>query len=419
MLKLLVIADDFTGALDTGVQFANLGVKTLVTADLVIDYELLEDDLEVLVIDTESRYLSFTDSYNIISSLIEQSKKVQVPFIYKKVDSALRGNISSEIKAVLDHFPEKTISFIPAFPEINRIVRDGNLYINGQLVAESVFGQDPYEPVAESNIPQRLLDEANVDTQLIRDDQIEEARAGLLLFDSETDEQLLQIMTALKKHNISDITIGCAGFAKVLADTIFSNRAAHKAAIHEPLVVICGSVNPITRQQIEYAETKKCKRYSLSPRQLLETDYWGSRDGQESLESYLVDMLENELIIFETLSDYTMNNLESYGESNHVPSSEFRFRIAQSLGNLSKQLLNRNINRTLLFTGGDTLFQSMQVLKINEVTPLCEISQGVVLSEMMWKDKPIQVITKSGGFGPKELFDDLNKQIIEQEEQTC
>lgn len=38
---------------------------------------------------------------------------------------------------------------------------------------------------------------------------------------------------------------------------------------------------------------------------------------------------------------------------------------------------------------------------------------------MMWKDKPIQVITKSGGFGPKELFDDLNKQIIEQEEQTC
>ncbi|MNW31007.1 hypothetical protein D3C74_79110 [compost metagenome] len=419
MLKLLVIADDFTGALDTGVQFANLGVKTLVTADLAIDYELLEEDLEVLVMDTESRYLSFTDSYNIISKIIEQSKKVQVPFIYKKVDSALRGNISSEIKAVLDHFPDKRIPFIPAFPEINRIVRNGNLYIDGQLVAESVFGQDPYEPVTESNIPTRLQAEANVDTQLIRDDQIDKVRAGLLLFDSETEENLLQIKTVLEENHILEITIGCAGFAKVLADVIFSNRITQKVVIHGPLVVICGSVNPITRQQIEYAETKKCKRYSLSPRQLLETDYWGSKEGQERLESYLADMFDNELVIFETLSDQTMNTLTSYGKSNNISPSEFRFRIAQSLGNLSRQLLIRNIKRTLLFTGGDTLFQSMQVLKITQITPLYEISQGVVLSEMIWKDKPIQVITKSGGFGNKELFVDLNKKITEQEEQTC
>ncbi|MDF9845380.1 MULTISPECIES: four-carbon acid sugar kinase family protein [unclassified Paenibacillus] len=419
MLKLLVIADDFTGALDTGVQFANLGVKTLVTAELVIDYGLLEEDLEVLVVDTESRYLSFADSYNVVSQIIEQSKQLQVPFIYKKVDSALRGNVSSEIKAVLDHFPDKKIPFIPAFPEINRIVSNGNLYIDGQLVSESVFGQDPYEPVTESNIPKRLQDEANLAAQLIRDGQIGQAGAGLLLFDSETDENLVQIMTILKEHHLSDITIGCAGFAKVLADDIFPNRVTQKAVINAPLMVICGSVNPITRQQIEYAELKKCKRYSLSPRQLLEPGYWESPEGQECLEVYLEAVFESELIIFETLSDHTMNSLSDYGALRNILPSEFRFRIAQSLGSLSRQLLNRKVNRTLLFTGGDTLFQSMQVLKISRIKPLYEISQGVVLSEMIWKDQPIQVITKSGGFGNKELFTELNQNIIEQEEQKC
>ena len=34
MVKLLIIADDFTGALDTGVQFAARGAKTRVVVDV-------------------------------------------------------------------------------------------------------------------------------------------------------------------------------------------------------------------------------------------------------------------------------------------------------------------------------------------------------------------------------------------------
>ena len=51
-MKLLVIADDFTGALDTGVQFAEQGITThiLYQPDLTAD-QLREADGEVLVID--------------------------------------------------------------------------------------------------------------------------------------------------------------------------------------------------------------------------------------------------------------------------------------------------------------------------------------------------------------------------------
>lgn len=34
MIKLVIIADDLTGALDTGVQFSKKNISTIVTADL-------------------------------------------------------------------------------------------------------------------------------------------------------------------------------------------------------------------------------------------------------------------------------------------------------------------------------------------------------------------------------------------------
>ena len=46
MVKLLIIADDFTGALDTGVQFAARGAATRVVTDLA--YDFAGADAEVL-----------------------------------------------------------------------------------------------------------------------------------------------------------------------------------------------------------------------------------------------------------------------------------------------------------------------------------------------------------------------------------
>ena len=52
MIKLLMIADDFSGALDAGVQFAARGAATRVVTDL--DCDFLETDAEVLVMVAET-----------------------------------------------------------------------------------------------------------------------------------------------------------------------------------------------------------------------------------------------------------------------------------------------------------------------------------------------------------------------------
>ncbi|MBO1305698.1 four-carbon acid sugar kinase family protein [Enterococcus sp. 669A] len=409
MLKLLVIADDFTGALDTGVQFSNQGIKTLVSTDTNLDYRDVDEDVEVLVMNTESRYLSFEMAYQQIKAIIVSAQKVKIPHIYKKVDSALRGNISAEIKAVQDVSQQTVIPFLPAYPEMNRVLIDGNLYIDQVLVTESVFADDPYEPVTESNVLRRLKQEAQIEAQLIQGNTIPSDAHGLLVFDAETDDTLIQQLEALEQANLLGMSIGCAGFAKVLAKQLFPNERPISYSLKDPLVVICGSVNPITKKQIEHAENKQFPRISLTPQQLLRTGYWESSDGQKDLNRYLTLMEKHPLLIFETLNEETTKGITAYSKENNLPSTEYRFRIGQSLGILTQALWSKHSENTFLFTGGDTLFQSMKVLGVNTIEPIAEISPGVVLSTIEWKQKKRQVITKSGGFGNEELFEEISQ----------
>lgn len=53
---------------------------------------------------------------------------------------------------MLDASEESFLAFLPAFPEMHRIVKNGVSYIDGMPITESVFGQDPFEPVTCSRV---------------------------------------------------------------------------------------------------------------------------------------------------------------------------------------------------------------------------------------------------------------------------
>lgn len=99
MLLLLILADDFTGALDTGVQFAACGIPTRVVVGEQVDFAA--NDAAVLVVDTETRHLPAAEAYAVIAKLTREAMSAGVFSIYKKTDSALRGNIGAELSALL------------------------------------------------------------------------------------------------------------------------------------------------------------------------------------------------------------------------------------------------------------------------------------------------------------------------------
>jgi uncharacterized protein YgbK (DUF1537 family) len=83
MVTLLIIADDFTGALDTGVQFAAKGANTKVVTDASYDLAQLDPSVQVLVIDAETRHLPPQKAYGIVYDIAKRAVDLNIPYLYK------------------------------------------------------------------------------------------------------------------------------------------------------------------------------------------------------------------------------------------------------------------------------------------------------------------------------------------------
>ena len=410
MVKLLVIADDFTGALDTGVQFAASGAETRVVTNIEYDFSRTGREVQVLVLVAETRHVKWEEAYRMVYGIAKRACESGIPYLYKKTDSALRGNIGSELKAVLDAAGKRSLHFLPAFPRMNRVTRNGIHYIDGSPVHESVFGKDPFEPVTCSYIPDMMRGEVPVTVVESMDGW--ERQNGVMVYDASTDEELMSIGSFLKEKGELGLTAGCAGFAAVLPQLLgLSGKRRERISLDKKFLVACGSVNPITVRQLDYAEGAGMKRIRLTPEQKLEKDYLESEEGNRALEEWTKTALEEECCIFDTNDLPGCRAACEYAGSHGLSLDELRVRIADTLGRVVEHLVRAGVKSTMLLTGGDTLMGFMRHIGCDEIVPVCEMAPGTVLSQVDIDGRTYSIISKSGGFGEEKLIAELAEKI--------
>lgn len=423
MIELLVIADDFTGALDTGVQFKAKNTLIRIRGDA--QKNLLETsgrEIQVLIIDAETRHMKPQDAYDTVFQIVSDAVEAGVPCIYKKTDSALRGNIGSELTAMLEASGQERLHFIPAFPRMGRKTVNGIHYIDGLPVAESVFGEDLFEPVPCSSVQDIIAIQSDVKTSLMGTAVPEQLPKGVLVYDAKTDEELLQIAVKLKEKNHLHLLVGCAGFAMVLPDLL--GLVQDKSSIPRfcgRLLTVSGSINPITLHQLDSAERKGAGRIRLSPRQRLDPDWLDSAEGKEALSGWLVQIQSSSSFIIECTGSEEEEEAVWCAEKLHLELEEIRRRISSVMGRILERLLHMGLESTLLVTGGDTLMAFMRQIRQDEMIPICELFPGVVLSQIRYWGKTYNLISKSGGFGKETLLTDLEQMINHhsEEELVC
>ena len=414
-MVLLIIADDFTGALDTGVQFAARVIKTRVVVGA--DAALTHQNADVLVVDTETRHLPAAQAYAAVEGLVQRAKYAGFAYLYKKTDSALRGNVGAELAALLSASSSRQLAFLPAFPQMNRVTKNGEQYIDGVPVTESPFGVDPFEPVRHATVIDLLAEQTDLPAAsfpaLAADGSVP-AEDGILVFDAATVDELRSTGRALLNNGGLRVLAGCAGFGAVLPELLGLGGADVTCPALDPrLLVICGSVNAITLAQLDKAEQAGFTRLRLTPHQKLMPDYWRSADGRMTLDH-----------IEETLAAHPYNIIETNDEGGNEPTAAaadalgltreaMRVRIASGVGQLVGALFASPAVGTLLLTGGDTLLQCMNSVGVHELEPICEMERGVVLARFGCGGTTRYVITKSGGFGQADLLTALAKRIAD------
>ncbi|PTX17321.1 putative sugar-binding protein [Halanaerobium congolense] len=120
-----VIADDLTGATDTGVQFAikNYTSSVIICQKNIRNQKLANIKADVLVIDTETRDVDHRTSKKRINDILDNLDIKRDDIIYKKIDSTLRGNIGLEIDLIMEKLNIDLCIFSPSFPKSKRITK--------------------------------------------------------------------------------------------------------------------------------------------------------------------------------------------------------------------------------------------------------------------------------------------------------
>ena len=413
----MVIADDFTGALDTGIQFRGSG--TVLRFGRTGSYfDGLAEDTDVLIVDAETRHLPPEQAGEIVGRIVAEAAAQSVKCIYKKTDSGLRGNIGSELSAALTQSTRPVLHFIPAFPQLNRVTRNGIHYIDGQGVADSVFGRDPFEPVRFSDVRQIIAQQTGTPTALAGSG--DGFSQGILVYDAQTQADLQQIAQSLLRRDELHLLAGCAGFASVLPELLGLKKGQHVyPQLPERLLTVCGSVNAITLKQMDTAEQAGVPRVRLGVPQKLNVNWLDSPQGAADLEAMLNMVLSNTNSIIECDGLSQPEELEQYRQRLGMDLEMMRRQISHTMGAILKALLDRGMDATVLVTGGDTLMAFMELAHLTEMVPICEYAPGVVLAQVCYKGRNCYLLSKSGGFGNPQLLLELENKITVQSGKLC
>ena len=421
MYKLLVIADDFTGAMDTGVQFSKKGVPTLVLTVDQLPFEGMGGvdckGAEVLVVDTESRHLSANEAHDIVAKVTARARVHGLRHFYKKTDSALRGNIGAELGGMMAG-GGKCLTFVPAFPKSRRVTRNGIHYIDGVEVGRSIFSKDPFTPVTHSAVADIVHMQTDIQTENISSDAyekiaLEPERQTIRVLDSESMDDIEALGAHLKRGGNMELLAGCAGFAEILPELLDLPKHEFKwEKKADNVLVVSGSVNPISIEQIAYGESIGFSMYFLSHGQKLTPSYPDSAECEIFVRNIVSELERNRRVIIGAVKEASVLETPEEGVSENEASK----LVAGNIGEITLRILRgANVGNLVVF-GGDTLHGVLSKIGGDGVVPLAEISPGVAAAKILSERYDGVVITKSGGLGDKDVLRQIEKFVFGREE---
>lgn len=408
MGELFVLADDMTGALDTAVHFAMQGVSTcVVMEDRLEELAKISETAAVVVVSLPTRHIPFDEAYHMVYDATRRAVQAGFTYFYKKTDSAMRGNIGAELTAMLDAVGTKRMDFFPALPSMGRSTRNGMQMLNDTPVHQSVFSTDPFEPITESYIPRIIARDSSLPCEVVAVGG--QAAPGdekrICIYDAETNEDLFNAAQGALVSGGLKAMAGCAGLAGILNKVIkLDCHGIWEKDAREKMLVVCGSLNPITSCQLAYARQKGFARLTLS------------REQRQEKENLTPALIERIMTLHRRHSPLILDISEDgWGESPDGESHrEFlqnaphmREKIADNVGLLVKNLWDSGMRATLMIVGGDTLLAILKRMGCRTVRPVREIKPGVVLSKCDCENGTVTVISKSGGFGDEKLLTEI------------
>lgn len=205
----LVLADDFSGA----AEIAGIAWRKGLSAEIQITPHLLTDK-DVVIIDCDTRSRSLENAEKILVEIIHGLSDYQYEWLYKKIDSVLRGHVISELELLMHSLMKKCALVMPANPTMQRRITDGHYFMNNIPLHETDFARDPEFPCWSSDVLKLLGNAVEFKVELLPVAHSPEA-PGIFVGETRKFEDLKYWASLL---NDSILPVGGADFFSSILD---------------------------------------------------------------------------------------------------------------------------------------------------------------------------------------------------------
>lgn len=393
----------------------------------------------VQVYDTETRALAGGEARQrvVTAAALLTARPAPPPWVFKKVDSTLRGNLGIELEASLRGLRWPLAVLAPAFPANRRTVRGGRLFVDGIPVTETSLARDPRTPVRSDRLADAIHETSSLPTHEIGLDAVRAGPArlveilrdlpgalGIAVVDAETEGDLDTVASTLTAVDRA-LPCGSAGLAHAVAgvwdagpegqdagegraDTEDHAQPAERIRCRA-VVVAVGSAHPVAHEQLAVLRRLlDVPLVSLHPRRLADHK---SRSAEVARARGEAARFGGRILALELAPDRgggPRDGAARYAiDLAEVGKTWAESRGASGAGGLG-----------LVCTGGDTALAFCRALEARAIWPEGEVSPGVPWSRIEAVRDEGLLVSKAGGFGGPTALVDAVRFLIEESAQA-
>ena len=415
-LKLGCIADDFTGATDLANNLVRAGMRVVQTIGTPDAADIV--DADAVVVALKSRTLPAVEA--VAQSLaalrwLQAQGAQQIYFKYcSTFDSVyegdVRGNIGPVTEALMEAMGTDFTVATPAFPDNQRTVFKGHLFVGDALLADSGMRNHPLTPMKDSSLVRVLQAQCRKKVGLLDYSVVARGAQGITEHVAQLRAQGVGIAIVDVVSNADLVVLGqaLAGLPLLTAGSglaiglpaNFSITPSAEASLLPPAqgatAVVSGSCSVATNAQVQHFLDAGLPAFPVDPAKLAQ-----GVDVVQQVVEWATPLLGLKPVLV-----YSTANPDAV----KVAQARMGVRAAgemveKALSDIARELVKRGVGQ-LVVAGGETSGACVQALGIKRMQVGMQVAPGVPWCHAVTglEGRPVHLLLKSGNFGAPDIF---------------
>ncbi len=407
------IADDFTGATDLANNLVRAGMR--VVQVIGVPEGPLAVEVDAVVVALKSRTIAPADAVAQSLAALQWLQAAGAQQIYFKYcstfDSTPAGNIGPVTEALMDALQTDFTIATPAFPDNQRTVFKGYLFVGEQLLSESGMKDHPLTPMTDANLVRVLQSQtqrrvglidhravaAGADAVRARIAQLRTEGVGIAVVDAVSNDDLLRLGPALAGMPLLTAGSGVAIGLPANFGLVPSQEASALPAKTGLQAVVSGSCSVATNRQVQVFIEVGRPALAIDPLQLMQQGE--AAVVAQALGWALPQLAQGPVLIYSTAEPAAVKAVQA-----KLGVDEAGALVERTLAAVARGLVEQGGVRQLLVAGGETSGACVQALGIAQMQIGAQIDPGVPWCHAHSDIAPLHIALKSGNFGGEDFF---------------